>query len=56
MMIEPCKICGKIPRLIMVDGYCVVRCKPFFERTHYVVEAFDYVTAIKYWNEANKTT
>lgn len=48
---EPCKICGRTPKVIRKNGVCVVRCKPLFTRTHWLVEAPDTDSAINNWNE-----
>ena len=51
MIIEPCKVCGKSPKVIKTTTGCSVVCKPFLKRTHWIVEAPDEETAIKYWND-----
>lgn len=50
MNLEPCKICGKMPKVIE-GSVCVIRCKPFMKRTHWTVEAPTLNDAIKYWND-----
>lgn len=50
--LEPCKICGKTPKVIFDgNGNCIVRCKPFLKRTHWSVEAPTAEEAETYWND-----
>lgn len=48
---EPCKICGRKPKVMKKNGVCTVKCKPLFARTHWIVEAPDVNTAVNHWNE-----
>lgn len=51
MILEPCKVCGKAPKVVKTpNGYKII-CKPFLKRTHWTVEAPDEKSAIKYWND-----
>lgn len=53
MNIEPCKICGKMPKIrYKLDGTCAIKCKPFLKHSHFKVETSHIAASVKKWNES----